>query len=111
MCGYCDLCSGYLRKGAALSTAAEDQLCPTAAIQRSYIEDPYFEYVIDENLCIACGKCVHGCGAFGNGSLFLQIKQELCSHCNQCNIAANCPAQAISRIDPHQPYRLKGVSG
>jgi len=52
LCGYCDLCGGYLKPDAnKQSTAAENQLCPTAAIQRKYIEEPYFEYVIDEKLC------------------------------------------------------------
>ena len=67
MCGYCDLCSGYLEPGAkSRDTGAESQLCPTGAIKRTYVEAPYFEYVIDEKLCIGCGKCVKGCGAFGN---------------------------------------------
>ena len=72
VCGYCDLCSGYLQQGAAdLDTSAENRLCPTDAIKRTFIEDPYYEYIIDEGLCIACGRCVKGCSAFGNGSLFL----------------------------------------
>ena len=90
VCGYCDLCSGYLRPNAMFrNTAAENRLCPTGAIKRTFIEDPYFEYTIDESLCIACGKCVKGCTAFGNGSLFLQIRHNLCVNCNQCSIARN----------------------
>ena len=78
MCGYCDLCSGYLEPGAkSRDTGAESQLCPVGAIKRTYIEEPYFEYTIDEELCIACGKCVKGCVAFGNGSLHLQIRHDL----------------------------------
>ncbi|MCK4747912.1 MAG: ferredoxin, partial [Bacteroidales bacterium] len=72
LCGYCDLCSGYLKPGAKRETGAENQLCPTAAIQRKFIEEPFFEYIIDEELCIGCAKCVKGCSAFGNGSLHLQ---------------------------------------
>ena len=72
VCGYCDLCSGYFRQGAVkLNTGAENQLCPIGALERKFIEPPYFEYKVDESLCIACGKCVKGCTAFGNGSLFL----------------------------------------
>ena len=41
-----------------VDTGAESQLCPTGAIQRKFIEDPYFQYTIDEELCIGCGKCV-----------------------------------------------------
>jgi len=105
MCGYCDLCSGYLRQGVKiLDTAAENQLCPTAAITRKFIEDPYFEYTIDEKLCIACGKCVKGCTDFGNGSLHLQIKHDLCKNCNQCSIAIKCPSEAIKRVPSTNPY-------
>lgn len=109
MCGYCDLCSGYLKQGTKdLNTAAENRLCPTGAIVRTYIEEPYFEYRITEELCNGCGKCVKNCGAFGNGSLQLQIQQNLCLNCNQCAIARACPAQAISRTDEKTPYLLKG---
>ena len=108
MCGYCDLCSGFLRQGVKdLDTGAEIQLCPTAAITRKFIEDPYFEYTIDESLCIGCAKCVKGCTDFGNGSLYLQIKHELCKNCNQCSIAIACPSNAIQRVSASQPYILK----
>ena len=86
ICGYCDLCSGYFRQNAlALDTAAENRLCPTGAIKRNFIEDPYLEYTIDESLCIACGKCVKACTAFGNGSLFLQVRHDRCLNCNECS--------------------------
>jgi len=109
VCGYCDLCSGYLQQGAAdLDTSAESRLCPTDAIKRTFIEDPYYEYIIDEGLCIACGRCVKGCSAFGNGSLFLQIRHDRCVNCNACSIARKCPSGAISRINAGKPYLLKG---
>jgi electron transport complex protein RnfB len=109
MCGYCDLCSGYLRQGAKeLNTAAENQLCPNGAIVRTFIEEPYFEYKIIEELCNGCGKCVQNCGAFGNGSLQLQVNQSLCVNCNQCAIARSCPADAYSRVNPSKPYLLRG---
>jgi electron transport complex protein RnfB len=109
LCGYCDLCGGYFKAGAkALETAAEYQLCPTAAIQRKYIEDPYFEYVIDEELCNGCAKCVKGCSSFGNGSLHLQIRHDLCVNCNECSIARNCPSDAIHRIEADEAYLIKG---
>jgi electron transport complex protein RnfB len=108
LCGYCDLCTGYFEVNAnALNTGAENQICPTGAIRRRFIEDPYYEYSIDESLCIACGKCVAGCAAFGNGSMFLQINQKLCVHCNQCTIASACPSQAVQRVSPDKPYILK----
>ena len=41
MCGYCQLCTGYFEpQPNKLNTAAENQLCPTGAILRSFIEDP-----------------------------------------------------------------------
>ena len=68
----------------------------------------YFEYVIDEDLCIGCAKCVKGCTSFGNGSLHLQIRHDLCLNCNQCSIARVCPNKAISRVPIDEPYRIKG---
>lgn len=105
MCGYCDLCGGYLRQGAKIiNTAAENQMCPTAAITRRFVEEPYFEYTIDEDLCDGCGKCVKGCGDFGNGSLYLQINQDLCVYCNECAIARICPSNAVSRVSDRDQY-------
>ncbi len=109
LCGYCDLCGGYFKPGAKLQTGAENQLCPTAAIQRKFIEEPYFEYIIDEKLCIGCAKCVKGCSAFGNGSLHLQIRHDRCKNCNQCAIARSCPSKAISRVPARKPYMIKGT--
>lgn len=109
MCGYCDLCSGYLEPGAkSRDTGAESQLCPTGAIKRTFVEDPYFEYQIDEKLCIGCGKCVKGCGAFGNGSLYLQVRHDRCINCNECGIARACPAQAYRRVPASHAYLLRG---
>ena len=112
MCGYCDLCGGYFRPEAKkLTTGAENHLCPTAAIKRNFVEDPFFQYEIIEELCIGCGKCVAGCDAFGNGSLQLQVNHDLCVNCNQCNIASNCPSEAFSRVPSSQPNISKGFSG
>jgi len=108
MCGYCDLCGGYFKPGTkTLDTAAEHQLCPTNALKRKFIEDPFFEYTVDEELCIGCGKCVKGCGAFGNGSLQLQVHHDRCKNCNQCSIARNCPSQAFTRVPANKPSLLK----
>ena len=112
LCGYCDLCGGYFKPGVTdLQTGAEKQLCPAAAIERRFIEEPYFEYIIDEDLCFGCGKCVKGCSSFGNGSFHLQIRHNICVNCNECSIARVCPSDAISRIPASTPYIIKGDFG
>lgn len=109
LCGYCDLCGGYFKPGVTdLNTGAENQLCPTAAIERRFIEEPYFEYIIHEDLCIGCAKCVAGCTSFGNGSLHLQIRHDRCQNCNECAIARVCPSDAIFRVPASDPYLIKG---
>lgn len=111
-CGYCDLCTAFFEAAPnALTTAAENQTCPTAAIKRTFVEDPYYSYEIDRNLCIGCAKCVKGCTAYGNGSMYLQIDHEHCQRCNRCAIAQVCPSQAIRRVHPDQPYNAPRVRG
>ncbi len=108
ICGYCDLCTGFFDPNPnQLTTAVENQLCPTAAIKRTFVEDPYFQYTIEEDLCIGCSKCVEGCTRFGNGSLFLQIRHDRCKNCNECAIARTCPGDAFRRVPAKQPYLLK----
>lgn len=112
MCGYCQLCTGYFEpQPNRLNTAAENQLCPTGAIFRTFIEDPYYEYTIKEPLCVGCAKCVKGCTMFGNGSLHLQIRHDRCVNCNECSIARACPADAIHRVAADKPYRFKSPEG
>ncbi|MDR2813155.1 MAG: ferredoxin [Prevotellaceae bacterium] len=108
VCGYCDLCGGYYRTNAKdLNTAAENLRCPTGAIERKFVEDPYFEYAINESLCNGCGKCAKGCNSFGNGSLYLQVKRDLCKNCNECQIANVCPSGAIMQVAYDKAYMLK----
>jgi len=108
LCGYCFRCFGYFDPNTTdFNSAAENQLCPTGAINRRFIEEPYYEYTIDESLCIGCGKCVKGCGTFGNGSLFLQVRHDLCLNCSECRIARSCPADAFVRVPADQPYLFK----
>ena len=110
MCGYCDFCTGFLKlQPNARNAGAENQLCPVGAIRRRYIDkDPYFEYTIDESLCIGCARCVKGCADHGNGSLFLQVRHDRCLNCNECAIAAACPSDAFVRRPFDHPYLLKG---
>ena len=112
ICGYCDFCTGYFEpQPNKLNTGAENQLCPTGAINRKFIEDPYYEYTINEPLCVGCGKCVKGCTLFGNGSFHLQIRHDRCLNCNECSIAKICPVQAISRVPASKPYLFKTLEG
>ena len=111
ICGYCQLCTGFFQPDPNdLNTGAENCLCPTAAIKRTYVEDPYYEYSIDEQLCIGCAKCVEGCNRFGNGSLFLQVRHDRCVNCNVCAISRVCAGDAFRRVPADQPYLLKSVS-
>jgi len=112
VCGYCKLCGGYHQPGARVQdTAAENKLCPTDAIVRTFVEDPYYEYRIVEERCNACGKCVKGCASFGNSSLYLQVRHDRCVNCNECAIARRCPAQAFVRVPADHPYLLRGDQG
>ena len=104
-CGYCEFCFGFFRPGSTeLDTGAENQLCPADALKREFIEYPYFEYTVEDDLCIGCGKCVEGCSTFGNGSLYLQVMHNRCVNCNECSIAQNCPADAFVRVPAETPY-------
>lgn len=108
MCGYCNLCFGYYRdQRSDNGVGAENLRCPTDAIERTFVDDPYYQYVINEEKCIGCSLCVKGCTAYGNGSLFLQIRHDRCVNCNQCSIATICPSQAIIRIPAAKPYIIK----
>ncbi len=108
MCGYCDICFAYvIDQRADDSMGAENQRCPTDAIRRTFVEEPYYQYVIDEPKCIGCAICITGCRAFGNDSLLLQVRHDRCLNCNQCNIATVCPADAFARVPADDPYLLR----
>jgi electron transport complex protein RnfB len=112
LCGYCRICFGFSGpEPVAINEGAENQLCPIGAIKRRFVEDPYYEYTIDESLCNGCGKCVKGCNTFGNGSLFLQVRHDRCLNCNECSIAAACPSGAWKRVPAEQPHLLKTEHG
>ncbi|MCE5239930.1 4Fe-4S binding protein [bacterium] len=108
MCGYCELCFGYLADVRPGDTpGAGNERCPTGAISRSFVEQPYYQYTIDEQKCYGCGQCVKGCKAFGNNSLILQVRHDRCVNCNECAIARQCPAQAFVRVPAGRPYLLR----
>ena len=109
MCGYCKLCTAFFEpEPINLDEGAENQLCPTGAIERKFIEDPYYEYNIIPELCVGCGKCVKGCNMFGNGSMYLQVNHDRCINCNICAISTACPAQAFVQVPDVKPYLLRG---
>ncbi len=111
LCAMCDPCPGYFDLShQERSTAAENQLCPTGAVLRTFVAEqagvPRFEYHIEGPDCIGCGKCVEGC-AMMNGSLYLQVHHDRCVDCNQCSIAIACPSQAFRRVPANDPYLMK----
>ncbi len=108
-CGKCNFCFGYYETvpQAQPNVGAEYQACPTDAIGRKFLGGPYYEYTIDEERCIGCAICVKGCNRFGNGSMTLQIKHDLCLNCNQCTIDTACPSRAFVRVPASKPYMIK----
>src|SRR5262249_44953188 len=108
ICGYCQLCTGYFEpEPNDLNTGAENCLCPTAAIKRTYVDDPYYEYTIDENLCIGGARCGGACTLLANASLFLQSRQDCCETCKGCPIAKPCRGDPSRRGPAAHPYLLK----
>ena len=108
ICGYCRICFGFFEpQPHAINEGAENQRCPLGAIERTFVEEPYYEYNVDETLCIGCAKCVNGCNTFGNGSLHLQVRHDRCANCNQCAIALECPSDAFRRVPASRPYLFK----
>jgi Na+-translocating ferredoxin:NAD+ oxidoreductase subunit B len=129
LCGYCEQCFAFFKAGwskekeerwmssspllpqwleVGSDESPEDasyvELCPVHAIRRRHIRGPYYEYMIDSDACLACGRCVTGCALFGNGAMYLQINHELCVNCNECAIAKACPSDAFVRIPASTPY-------
>lgn len=107
-CGYCDLCTAYFVPDPFdLTEGAENHNCPTDAIKRTYIEEPYYEYEIIEDNCVGCAKCVDGCRTYGNGSMHLQIQHDICVDCDSCSINNACPSDAFVKLPATNPYLFK----
>jgi electron transport complex protein RnfB len=108
MCGYCKICFGFFEpQPNAINEGAENQLCPMGAIKRKFVEEPYYEYTIDETLCTGCAKCVKTCNGFGNGSLHMQVRHDRCVNCNRCAISDVCPSDAFKKVPVYDPYLFK----
>jgi len=108
-CVHCEECFGYYvtDRAEAANSGVEKQLCPTDAIIRRYgetIPGEGYEYTINEPLCVACGLCVKWCRDKGLKSLYLQIRHDRCVNCNDCAIAAACPAGAVVRVPASDPF-------
>ncbi len=110
-CGRCCICPAYYDVTSAVDEEGlpSEKLCPTDAISRFPIgevdpEDPantYYEYVIDEERCNGCGLCAMGCKEpAGLGSIWIEVRHDLCVDCNRCAIAIVCPDEAYVRHLP-----------
>ncbi len=112
-CGRCNICPAYFNITSAVDDKGypSEKLCPRDAIERKPIgkldpEDPannFYEYVIDEEKCDGCGKCVMQCKEpLGLSSIVLRVRYNRCVDCNRCAIATACPKDALMQI----PARL-----
>ena len=104
-CGRCYICPAYFDITSAVDEEGlpSQKLCPRDAIERKAIgwvdpDDPannFYEYIIDEEKCNGCGRCVMGCKEpAGLGSITLEVRYEFCLDCNRCSIAIECPDEA-----------------
>lgn len=105
-CGRCYICPAYYNVKSAVDREGlpSEKLCPRDAIARKPIGDVdpadpannFYEYVIDENKCDGCGKCVMACKEpAGLGSIRLRVRHNLCVNCNRCAISPACPKDAL----------------
>lgn len=112
-CGRCCICPAYFNIKSAVDASGlpSEKRCPRDAITRKPIGfvdplDPannYYEYIIDEEKCDGCGKCVMGCKEpLGLGSIRLKVRHNLCVGCNNCAISIACPKDAVERVTVSQ---------
>jgi electron transport complex protein RnfB len=108
-CGRCYICPAYFDIESAVDEQGlpSQKLCPRDAITRTPIglidpEDPannFYEYIIDEEKCDGCGRCVMKCKEpLGLGSITLKVRYNKCVDCNRCAISLACPEDAISQV-------------
>lgn len=115
-CGRCNICPAYFNITSAVDEKGlpSEKLCPRDAIARKPIgktdpDDPannFYEYVIDEEKCDGCGKCVMKCKEpLGLGSIVLRVRYDKCVDCNRCTISTACPKDALMQIPVEQALR------
>jgi electron transport complex protein RnfB len=92
-CGAC-----YQPRARQRSDDAENRICPTNALRRIELGSGGCAYSVDRKLCNGCGACVRQDRKSGDGSLVLEVQQDLCMHCNECAIARQCPKNAWIRM-------------
>jgi electron transport complex protein RnfB len=108
-CGRCNICPAYYDIASAVDEKGlpSQKLCPRDAIQRKPIgkvdpEDPannFYEYIIDEEKCDGCGRCVMKCKEpLGLGSIVLRVRYNRCVSCNLCTISTACPKDALIQV-------------
>ena len=108
-CGRCNICPAYFNITSPVDARGypSEKLCPRDAITRKAIgkqdpEDPannFYEYIIDENKCDGCGKCVMQCKEpLGLGSITLRVRYDRCVNCNRCSISTVCPQKAVVQV-------------
>jgi NAD-dependent dihydropyrimidine dehydrogenase PreA subunit len=112
-CGRCNICPAYFNILSAVNEQGQpsEKLCPRDAIARKPIgkadpEDPannFYEYIIDEEKCDGCGKCVMQCkDPLGLGSITLRVRYDKCVNCNSCSISRACPQNALMQLPVEQ---------
>ncbi len=117
-CGRCNVCPAYFDITSAVNELGlpSQKLCPRDAITRKMIgaadpEDPannFYEYVIDEEKCDGCGRCVMKCKApLGLGSITLKVRYNKCLDCNRCAISLSCPKDAVTQVPKMAGLEIK----
>ncbi len=111
LCHNCFLCFGHTNDHMTDTPDTANKICPVNAIARTPIGDTENNiYTIDEDQCIGCAKCVKDCEEYGNKSMFLVIRPDLCLGCNECALAIACPENAITRVKSAPILESKGLS-
>lgn len=115
-CGRCNICPAYFNITSNVDEHGlpSQKVCPRDAIARKPIgkvdpDDPannFYEYIIDEEKCDGCGKCVMQCKEpLGLGSIVLHIRYDRCANCNKCAISRSCPSNALTQLPIEQALR------